>query len=88
VAVNIDPAETDLAAMDPVEFVAKVTGRADAASEASKDKAPTDVLPAEAEKRQGIWWYLLLLGAGVLVLESWLANRLSKGPGMIQSPQV
>ena len=25
VAVNIDPAETELAAMDPVEFVAKVT---------------------------------------------------------------
>jgi hypothetical protein len=88
VAVNIDPAETDLAAMDPVEFVAKVTGRADAANEASKEKGPTDVSPADAEKRQGIWWYLLLLGAGVLVLEAWLANRLSKGPGMIQSPQV
>ena len=87
VAVNIDPAETDLTAMDPVEFVAKVTGRADAAT-ASKDKAPTDVAPADAEKRQGIWWYLLLLGAGVLVLEAWLANRLSKGPGMIQTDQV
>lgn len=87
VAVNIDPAETDLTAMDPVEFVAKVTGRADAAT-ASKDKAPTDVAPADAEKRQGIWWYLLLLGAGVLVLEAWLANRLSKGPGMIQPDQV
>lgn len=86
VAVNIDPAETDLTAMDLVEFVAKVTGRADAAT-AAKDKAPTDVAPADAEKRQGIWWYLLLLGAGVLVLEAWLANRLSKGPGMIQSPQ-
>ncbi len=87
VAVNIDPAETDLTAMDPVEFVAKVTGRADAAT-ASKDKAPTDVTPADAEKRQGIWWYLLLLGAGVLVLEAWLANRLSKGPGVISAPQV
>lgn len=87
VAVNIDPAETDLTAMDPVEFVAKVTGRADAAT-AAKDKAPTEVTPADAEKRQGIWWYLLLLGAGVLVLEAWLANRLSKGPGMIQSPQA
>ena len=87
VAVNIDPAETELTAMDPVEFVAKVTGRADAAT-AAKDKAPTDVTPADAEKRQGIWWYLLLLGAGVLVLESWLANRLSKGPGVISAPQV
>lgn len=87
VAVNIDPAETDLTAMDPVEFVAKVTGRADAAT-AAKDKASTDVTPADAEKRQGIWWYLLLLGAGVLVVEAWLANRLSKGPGMIQPGQV
>ena len=77
VAVNIDPSETDLTAMDPVEFVARVTGRADAAT-AAKDKAPTDVTPADAEKRQGVWWYLLLLGAGVLVLEAWLANRLSK----------
>ena len=87
VAVNVDPAETELAAMDPVEFVAKVTGRADAANEA-KSKAPTDVTPVEAEKRQGIWWYLLLIGAGILVLESWLANRLSKGPGEIRAQQV
>ena len=87
VAVNIDPAETDLAAMDPVEFVAKVTGRADAAT-AARDAASTEVTPADAERRQGIWWYLLLLGAGVLVLEAWLANRLSKGPGIIQSPQA
>ena len=84
VAVNIDPSETDLAPMDPVEFVAKVTGRADAANE-SKDKPPSDVTPAEAERRQGVWWYLLLLGAGVLVLEAWLANRLSKGPGVIRA---
>lgn len=84
VAVNIDPSETDLAAMDPVEFVAKVTGRADAANEA-KDKPPSDVTPAEAERRQGVWWYLLLLGAGVLVVEAWLANRLSKGPGVIKA---
>jgi len=73
--------------MDPVEFVAKVMGRADAAT-AAKDTAPTDVTPADAEKRQGIWWYLLLLGAGVLVVEAWLANRLSKGPGMIQPGQT
>ena len=88
VAVNIDPAETDLTAMDPVEFVAKVMGRADAAT-MGKDKAPTDVTPVEAEKRQGVWWYLLLIGAGILVVEAWLANRLSKGPGVIRSaPQV
>ena len=49
----------------------------------------TDVTPVEAEKRQGVWWYLLLIGAGILVVEAWLANRLSKGPGVIQSaPQV
>ncbi len=87
VAVNIDPAETDLTAVDPQEFVAKVTGRADGAN-AGKEQALADITPADAERRQGIWWYLLLLGAGVLVLESWLANRLSKGPGIMQSPQV
>jgi hypothetical protein len=87
VAVNIDPAETELAAIDPVEFVAKVTGRADAAT-AAKDATPAGATPADVEKRQGVWWYLLVLGAAVLVLEAWLANRLSKGPGMIQPGQV
>lgn len=85
VAVNIDPAETDLTAMDLQEFSARVTGRADGMT---KQAPPTDVTPADAERRQGIWWYLLLLGAAVLVAEAWLSNRLSKGPGMIESPQV
>lgn len=86
IAVNLDPAETDLTAMDLQEFAARVTGRADGIN--AKDAPPTDVTPADAERRQGIWWYLLLLGAAVLVAEAWLSNRLSKGPGMIQSPQV
>ncbi len=85
VAVNIDPAETDLSSMDLQEFSARVTGRAD---DSTSQAPPTDVPPADAERRQGIWWYLLLLGAAVLVAEAWLSNRLSKGPGMIQSPQV
>ena len=85
VAVNIDPAETDLTAMDLQEFAARVTGRADGAT---NQTPPSDVTPADAERRQGIWWYLLLLGAAVLVAEAWLSNRLSKGPGMIESPQV
>jgi hypothetical protein len=85
IAVNIDPTETDLTPMDLQEFQARVTGRADGAT---SQAPPTDVTPADAERRQGIWWYLLLLGAAVLVAEAWLSNRLSKGPGMIQSPQV
>jgi hypothetical protein len=87
VAVNIDPAETDLTAIDPQEFVALVTGKALATTDAEKS-ASNDVTPADAERRQGLWWYLLLLGAGVLVFEAVLANRMSKGPGMIQSPQA
>lgn len=83
VAVNIDPAETDLAPMDLQEFRARVTGRAGG----GEAPPPTsDVLPADAERRQGIWWYLLLAGAAALVAEAWLANRLSKGPGVIASP--
>jgi hypothetical protein len=85
IAVNIDPTETDLTAMDLQEFKARVTGRADGTT---SQEPPSDVTPVEAERRQGIWWYLLLLGAAVLVAEAWLSNRLSKGPGMIQSPQV
>lgn len=83
VAVNIDPAETDLAPMDPQEFVARVMGRADAVTGTSKPS--TDIAPAEVEKRQSLWWYLLVAGAAILIVEAWLANRLSKGPGVIAS---
>jgi hypothetical protein len=32
----------------------------------------------EAEKRQGLWWYLLLVGLALLAAETAIANRLSR----------
>jgi hypothetical protein len=75
VAVNVDPAESDLSTFDPEEMVIAVAGKA----AADKQAARSAVLPpAEQERRQLLWWYLL---AGVLVLlaaETMLGNRLSR----------
>jgi hypothetical protein len=75
IAVNLDPAESDLATLDPSELVAAATGRA--AQQTASAAAPVEVAPEEAEKRQNLWWYLLLGGLGLLVAEAVIANRLS-----------
>ena len=41
---------------------------------------PTDIKPEESERRQSIWWFLLLVGFVLLVAESILANRLAQRP--------
>jgi Aerotolerance regulator N-terminal/von Willebrand factor type A domain len=76
IAVNLDPAESDLAVIDPQELVAAVTGRA--AMPASTQQAAAEVAPADAEKQQGLWWYLLLAGMLLLAAETVIANRLSR----------
>src|SRR5207302_5610169 len=75
VAVNLDPAESDLTAMDPRELVAAATGRA--VSEIDQ-RAATAATPQDAERRQAIWWYLLLAGVVLLAAETALSNRLSQ----------
>ena len=76
IAVNLDPAESDLTPIDTSELVAAATGRA-SQTNASVD-APTTLTPEDAEKRQNLWWYLLLAGLGLLVAELIIANRLSQ----------
>ena len=77
IAVNLDPAESDLNPMDPSELVAAVTGRAAAAATAQID-APSELTPEESEKRQGLWWYLLAAGLMLLAMEMVVANQLSR----------
>src|SRR5439155_376083 len=67
VAVNLDPAESDLTAMDPRELVAAATGRA--VSEIDH-RAAAAATPQDAERRQAIWWYLLLAGILLLAAET------------------
>ena len=76
IAVNIDPAESDLTSLDPTELVAAVTGHATMAT--PQASAPTELTPAEAERHQGLWWYLLVAGMLLLAAEMIVANRVSR----------
>lgn len=74
VAVNVDPAEADLAPLDLDAFLAAIAPVGPAASAALPGAAA--ISPAERERRQGLWWYLVI-GAMVLALaETFLSNRL------------
>jgi hypothetical protein len=76
VAVDIDPAESDLSAMDPREFIAALTGRA--GPDVDRTSAPDQVTPQDLERRQAIWWYLLFGGILLLATETILSNRISR----------
>jgi hypothetical protein len=76
IAVNLDPAEADLAAIDPRELVAAVTGHA---TQVAAPQAPAqEMTREESERRQGLWWYLLMAGLLLLAAETVIANRLSR----------
>ncbi len=75
-AVNLDPAESDLAALDPRELVASVTGHATA--ESAEPAMAQEMTREEAEKRQSLWWYLLVAGILLLGTETLISNHLSR----------
>ncbi|MCC7417968.1 MAG: BatA domain-containing protein [Acidobacteria bacterium] len=77
IAVNLDPAESDLSPIDPAELVASVTGRAAAPAAAAAAAAP-EATREDAERRQRLWWYLLTAGMLLLAAEMVVANRLSR----------
>jgi len=76
IAVNLDPTESDLSALDPSELVATVTGHASQAT-AETAAGPQELTREETERKQGLWWYLLLAGLMLLAAETIIANRLS-----------
>ena len=77
IAVNLDPAESDLTPLDPQELVAAVTGRARPTAAATAE-APAELTAEEAERRQGLWWYLLVAGLLLLAAEMVVSNHLSR----------
>lgn len=79
VAVNLAPEESDLAAVAPETFLTGVTGRAAVVSTQAMDIEP--LAPADMEKRQSIWWFLLVAGLVALLAEASLSNRLSTRAG-------
>ena len=76
IAVNIDPAESDLSAIDPGELVAAVTGHATQTT--AQPAQSQEMTREESERRQGLWWYLLMAGLLLLAAETVIANHLSR----------
>jgi hypothetical protein len=84
VAVNLDPVESDLTPMEATEFVLSATGRPASIRPLGQSLEHPELTPADIEKRQRVWWFLLLAGALALLAESFLANRLSpKMPSLV-----
>jgi hypothetical protein len=71
-AANLDPSESDLTPLDPEELTAAVTAQGE--SEAANLEAVV-LSPQERERRQGLWWYLLVGAAGLLLAETLISNR-------------
>jgi len=71
-AVDVDGAEGDFTKINFQEFVAGVTGGAGAAEGAG---AGQNLTGQEVEAKQRVWWSLLLIALGLLLVESILARR-------------
>lgn len=76
VAVNADVAEADLARLDPEELASSVRPTAGGADREAALQAALS--PAERERRQALWWYLLVGALLLLAAESIMAGRLSR----------
>ncbi len=74
-AVNLDPAESDLSVFDPEELTSAVTRQGTGAE--SMDGAIA-LTPEDREKRQGLWWFLLVGAMLMLLTETTISNRLSR----------
>ncbi|UCD24449.1 MAG: hypothetical protein JSW51_00580, partial [Gemmatimonadota bacterium] len=74
IAVNLDIAESDLTQLDAEQLASAVLfqGTAGAATNLA-----ASLTPAERERRQGLWWYLLVAVLLIMVAESVLSNRVS-----------
>jgi hypothetical protein len=75
VAVNVDLDESNLEPVDPDELVAAATGRAGGDREVTTER---ELAPEALERRQTLWWYLLIGALGFLAAETVVSNRLSR----------
>jgi hypothetical protein len=74
VAVNVDLAESELASMDPQELVTAL----EPGESAGRNVGDARIRPADRERTQKLWWYLLIVAFLVLAAETVLGNRLSR----------
>ncbi|HEX6060217.1 MAG TPA: hypothetical protein VFZ11_14500, partial [Gemmatimonadaceae bacterium] len=82
VAVNVDAAESELAAMPPGDLVAAIAPIGEETT--AGGVAAAGVTEEELAERQVVWWWLLLGALAVLAAEQLLAHRLSRG-GAVRS---
>ena len=73
IAVNLDAAESDLAAVDAEELQHALSRRA----AGPVSVGAVSLTPEDAERRQSLWWYLLAAALLLLLAETLLSNRLS-----------
>ncbi len=76
-AVNVDLSESDLTTIDPDELASSVAGRA-AAGSTGAGGGGREFSSEDLERRQGVWWYLLIAAFLVFVAETIVSNRLSR----------
>ena len=81
VAVNIEPSEADLSALMPAEFLTAATNGSSVVKNGQSLDSP-EVTPVDMEKKQAIWWFLLVAGLLALFIESVLSNRQSRRFGL------
>jgi hypothetical protein len=78
IAVNVDPSESDLSHLDPQDIVVAVTA-------VNGQRVPgsdlNSLTPQDQERRQKVWWYLLLGALLLMAIETTLSNRLSRATG-------
>ncbi len=73
IAANLEIQESNLTSLDPQELAGAAVGRADVARSAL---AVAELSPEERERRQSVWWYLLIAAGALLAVETVLSNRL------------
>jgi hypothetical protein len=77
VAVNVDLAESDQSHFDPAELVAAITARGERSAAAGNNPV-FEGTAQELERRQAVWWYLLMGAVLLLAGETMFSNRLSR----------
>ncbi len=73
-AVNVAPIESDLESFDPAELARAVA----APGPVTGGGTLPELTPEDRERRQAVWWYLLVIGFLLLIAETVFASRLPR----------
>lgn len=78
IAVNVDPLESETAPLPREAFEQLGCRLPGGAADRQAAERQAELRDAELESRQKVWQWLLAATLGVLVIETWLAGRLSR----------